>query len=179
MSLKKPQLELTGHWGIRALTLMFLLLAVYALVDFYLGTYAYAGTPPLALLIASGGVALGLGLTLGRGAIRSEKIPAAILLAAAAVAASYSLLLRINALSDSDGPQMVTYVYVGHSSFDTEKAGYPKLTLTRFPQSWLEDRVNTSHDFEMIHGALGFYQYNQARFQNEMRGHLIASDLQK
>ena len=173
MSLKKAQLELSDHWGIRSLAVMFVVLTVYAVGDFYLGAYAYAETPPIALLLASGVIALGLGLTLGRGALRSEKIPAAALFAAAVVAANYSLLLRVNALSASEGPQMVTYLYVGDSGFDTERAGYPKLVLTRFPQNWLEDRVNARHDFEMIHGALGFYQYNQARFQNEMREHLI------
>ncbi|TXH04979.1 MAG: hypothetical protein E6R07_06315 [Nevskiaceae bacterium] len=179
MALTNPALELTAHRGIRMLTAVFLLLAIYALADFYANPWAYAGIRPWLALAGIGVLAGMTAWRVGRGAARAERLPATFLLAGAAAAAGYSGLLRLNQATASVPPQRVTYAYVGHGRFETAEAGYPPLSPSRFPQAWLEDRVNAIHPFEMIRGGLGFYQYNQARLQDEMRAQLRLEDLQR
>lgn len=159
--------ELPDHRGLRAIGALFLLLAGYALADRVLGPYAYAGMPPLAMFAVAGVAALLLGLRLGRGAARRERLAAATFLAAAAAAASSPLLLRVNALNAA--PELVRYHYIGDSRYQADHGDYPNLALTRFPKAWLEQQGNATHEFALTRGVLGFYQYDQARFRDEMR----------
>jgi hypothetical protein len=161
--------DLPAHRGLLVAGLLFLALIAYGLIDSYLRSDAYAGHAPVALFLAAGAVALLIGLALGRGAPRKQQVLVAFLLAGAVIAASYPLLLRINATTDTGGVQLVTYHYVGKGAYQADHGDYPDLDLARFPSARLEDRRNSTHQFEMVRGGLGFYQYNQARFRSELQ----------
>jgi hypothetical protein len=165
--------EFPAHRGLLAAGLLFLALITYGLIDSYLRSDAYAGRAPVALFLAAGVVALLAGLILGRGAARKEQVMVALLLAGAVIAACYPLLLRINAATDTGGVQLVTYHYVGKGTYQADHGDYPDLDLARFPSDRLEDRRNSTHQFEMVHGGLGFYQYNQTRFREELESQIF------
>jgi len=116
-----------------------------------------------------GAVGLWLGYDLGRNAPRMERILISVMLAGSLCAASYPLMLRFNALSAPAGSDLYTYTQVKPGYFKPPKAGLPWIYFDNQPAYWVGLPGNGTHQFRIVKGALGFYEVDTGRVQDDIK----------
>lgn len=154
-------------WGFAAAATYFFA-EIFGLQD-----YAYVDDAPVAALVALGVAALvGMAIWLRRRRIPlAETIALSTLCGLLAAAIGYFAALRVNAMTDFSEPRETTYVLQRYSTLRAADDGLPEL---RFPEDfdyWSTQPKDSEHPFILRRGALGFWQFNQARYHDRLRTH--------
>jgi hypothetical protein len=171
-AVSRPQFALEKNPWTLAAVVAFFALFVYALVDgLFLNSETYAEPPRYAAYAAVGAAAVLAVFALLRraGAPAGESVALALLTGAALGAALYPGLLRLNQLTDAQGPQLHAYEHRGGGHFAPRQDGLPPLDLSRYGEYWAELRVGASYEFALRRGGLGFYQLDLAPLYAAMR----------
>lgn len=117
------------------------------------------------LLVAPLGLWLGYGL--GKRAPRTERTLISILLAGSLCAASYPLMLRLDALTAAPGPQLFEYTQVRPGYFKPPEASLPWIYFDT-QTYWSVFPNGSTHEFRVLKGALGFHEVDTGRVQDEI-----------
>lgn len=163
--------DLTGHPRGKAVLVIFMMLFLYAVLDFGLGSERYVEfTPGIWMAIVAAVVGTASWLMVSKTAMNKEtKLGLAMLTGFAAAGATYPGLLRINLYTNDLQPQTQIYELVERREdfkalngywavFIATDAKMPQLVLND-PWGYFEKRNLGSHyKFEMRRGILGFYQ---------------------
>jgi len=154
------------------LTAVFFVLLAYAIVDGgFLLHETYALEPPFESLIIIGLMAMGIGMLW---MLRSrvpfvESLVIALFTGAAAGAAAYPGLLRINALTDTEGLRPYDYELRSCTELRPHMAGLPVLAFPKYCDYWSQFKAGSVQVFELRRGGLNFYQLNMAPIEQRMR----------
>src|SRR5258706_9430036 len=143
-------------------TVLVLSLLCYAIVDFAMNEEVYAVDPPLVLFGVAGAIAVLAALLwlVLAGVPRAEALGLSLLLGAAAGAALYPALLRVNEATDDEGLRAYDYRLTGYVAFSPMDPNLPVLTFLGVTDYWRQFKIGTIHRFELRKGGLGFYQSN-------------------
>ena len=114
-----------------------------------------------------GSLGLWLGYDLGRRAPPMERTLISILLAGALCAASYPLMLRLDALTAPAGDDLYTYTQVRPGYFKPTKSGMPWIYFDT-QTYWMVFPNGSTHEFRVLKGALGFYEVDTGQVQDEI-----------
>jgi hypothetical protein len=143
-------------------TVLVLLLLCYAIVDFAMNEEVYAVDPPLVLFGVAAAIALLATMLwlVSAGVPRAEAFGLSLLLGAAAGAALYPGLLRVNEATDDEGLRAYDYRLTAYVVFSPMDPNLPVLTFEGVADYWGQFKIGTIHRFELRKGGLGFYQVN-------------------
>jgi hypothetical protein len=152
-------------------TVLVLTLLCYAVVDFAMNEEVYAVDPPLVLFGVAGAiVVLAAMLWLVSARVpRAEALGLSLLLGAAAGAALYPGLLRVNEATDDEGLRAYDYRLTEYVAFSSMDPNLPVLTFLGVADYWRQFKIGTIHRFELRKGGLGFYQVNMQPVHVKMR----------
>ena len=168
------QVDLSRNRSAMAGILIMALLGVYALIDGVLVQGdAYAGTAPY-VLFAAFGLIMAVAATIWF--IRAllppvESIGLALLLGVFAAFAAWPGILRLNALTDTDGAETYTYTLFPGHVLRPEQADLPILNRPIDNQFWSRQPVGSRWQFEMRRGMFGFWQYDTEPVIETIRGY--------
>ncbi|PAU81074.1 hypothetical protein CK501_05795 [Halovibrio salipaludis] len=146
------QYDLLHHKGMIAQLVLLAALGGYALTDFlFLTEYRMVGAIPILPFAASGLIATALALPLGRGAPVTERLGVAVLVVAAALAATYPGLMR-HALEST--PQPDTLVYEARETALFQHPDAPELDFRgrNLDEFWSQVAPGEEYSFR-IHSA--------------------------
>lgn len=161
-----------------AVTSVFLLLLVYAILDGgFLGHETYAQDPPYILFAAVGAVVAIAGwFWMMRGKVPvAEGLMIALLTGCGAGMAAYPGALRLNAMTDREGIQTYQYTMAAGREFQPLVAGPPVLHFDKYEEYWSQFKAGSEYGFELRRGGLGFFQLNMEPIEHEMREFYIKS----
>lgn len=142
------------------LMLAMALLFVYSLFDTVLNDEGYADAAPLWLFVAGGLLTAGVSTPW----LRAGQVPWAesagvgFLLGVAVGMALHPLLLRLNAVTDTEGLKTYQYQLAEEGTLLPPSEELPVLYFPRYPEYWAQFEIGSVHTFELRRGALGFYQ---------------------
>lgn len=147
-------------------------LALYALIDgvllpgdHYAATTPYLGLAATGLLMTAVAVAV-----LRRAAIpASESAGLAILLGVCMALAASPGILRLNALTDTDGGRHYMYTLTANGTLEPVKDDLPVLKQPIDAGFWRAQTVGSRWRFEMRKGMFGFWQYNSRPLMDDIR----------
>jgi len=152
-------------------TVLVLSLLCYAVVDFAMHEEVYAVDPPLVLFAVAGAIAVLASMLwlVSAGVPRAETLGLSLLLGAAAAAALYPGLLRVNEATDDEGLRAYEYRLTEYVVFSPMDPNLPVLEFPGVADYWRQFKLGTMHSFELRKGALGFYQVNMEPVHARMR----------
>jgi len=152
-------------------TVLVLSLLCYAVVDFAMNEEVYAVDPPLVLFGVAGAIAVLVSMLwlVSTGVPRAEALGLSLLLGAAAGAALYPGLLRVNEATDDEGLRPYDYRLTEYVVFSPLDANLPVMTFPGVADYWRQFKIGTIHRFELRKGGLGFYQVNMQPVHVKMR----------
>ncbi len=156
----------------RLMVAVVLLLAalVYYFGDTFINwPYMAVENVPVWSYLFVGPLGLWLGYDLGKDAPRVERTLISIMLAGSLCAACYPLMLRINALTAPAGNDLYAYTQVKPGYFKPPSAGLPWIYFDNEPAYWVGLPSGGTHQFRVVKGALGFYEVDTNRVQQEIR----------
>jgi hypothetical protein len=157
----------------QALLALFVLGAAYFLFEQLSSVHRYAGgaLAPLAGVAALGAaVALAAFAWLRAGAVPSrESLGLACALGATLSVAAYWGALRVNALTDADGPSLHTYVKQQGPRWIPVEDGLPPLEFTTDLDYWADFAPGRTLEFSLHRGALGFWQLDLRPIREDQR----------
>lgn len=154
------------------ITIAFFALCGYALLDgLFIGSETYAGEPPKEVLAVIGtGVMVLAALWMRRSRVPlAESIVIAVLAGGAAGAAAYPAMLRLNALTDTEGLKSYEYELAAGAELRPRTEGLPVLRFPKYSDYWAQQQKGSVHRFELRQGGLGFYQLNLVPIQQELK----------
>lgn len=152
---------------------LFFVLVIYAFADgIVIGEETYAGEIPFQWFITTGVLAAALAALwmVRSGVPKLESFVVAFLFGAAVGVAAYPAILRLNAVTDTEG--LRAYEYVLQSDFVTltsVESGPPDLSFPGYDEYWKQYQPGSKHSFELRFGGLGFYQLNLEPVRMEFR----------
>lgn len=145
---------------------LFFLSIGYAFFDgLILGSETYAGDPLYGIYACGGLAAFWLAFISMRRAMvpKPESLVVAGMMAAAFGAALYPGLLRLNALTDMNGPIARDYRMEAPGTFVPLDSGFPALNFPeRHREFWSQYPAGRQEKFVLRKGGLGFYQIDMA-----------------
>lgn len=146
-------------------------LILYAVADLMLKTEVYAVDPPVQLFILAGGVAflVAAGMLAAARVPRAETIGVALLFGAASGFALYPGALRLNQLTDGEGPRAYAYRMKQHVLWEPRDDKLPALAFTDFLEYWHQFKPGAEREFLLRRGGLGFWQIELAPVREEMK----------
>jgi hypothetical protein len=152
-------------------TVLVLSLLCYAVVDFAMNEEVYAVDPPLVLFGVAGAIAVLVSMLwlVSAGVPRAETLGLSLLLGAAAGAALYPGLLRVNEATDDEGLRAHDYRLTEYVVFSPLDPNLPVMTFPGVADYWRQFKIGTIHRFELRKGGLGFYQVNMQPVHEKMR----------
>jgi len=152
-------------------TVLVLSLLCYAIVDFAMNEEVYAVDPPLALFGVAGAITVLASMLwlVSAGVPRAESLGLSLLLGAAAGAALYPGLLRVNEATDDEGLRAYDYRLTEYVVFSPMDPNLPVMTFPGVADYWRQFKIGTIHRFELRKGGLGFYQVNMQPVHVKMR----------
>ena len=152
-------------------TVLVLSLLCYAIVDFAMNEEVYAVDPPLVLFGVAGAIAVLASILwlVSAGVPRAEALGLSLLLGAAAGAALYPGLLRVNEATDDEGLRAYDYRLTEYVVFSPMDPNLPVLMFPGVADYWRQFKIGTVHRFELRKGGLGFYQVNMQPIHVKMR----------
>ncbi len=155
-------------------TVLVLSLLCYAVVDFAMYEEVYAVDPPLVLFAVAGAIAVLASMLwlVSAGVPRAETLGLSLLLGAAAAAALYPGLLRVNEATDDEGLRAYEYRLTEYVAFSPVDPNLPVLEFPGVADYWRQFKLGTMHSFELRKGGLGFYQVNMEPVHARMREYL-------
>ncbi len=155
-------------------TVLVLSLLCYAVVDFAMNEEVYAVDPPLVLFAVAGAIAVLASMLwlVSAGVPRAETLGLSLLLGAAAAAALYPGLLRVNEATDDEGLRTYEYRLTEYVVFSPVDPNLPVLEFPGVADYWRQFKLGTMHSFELRKGGLGFYQVNMEPVHARMREYL-------
>lgn len=160
--------DLMQHRGLKVLTFAALGFLAYFLVDyFFVSPWRYAEGPSVLVFVFTSVVLMAACAGLGKGAPRLEHLVVTLLFGVSVGAACWPAALRLNAMGAQSF--VVTYQSVAPGEFEAADGSHPRLTFKGFEEYWADSGQRGSYDFELLHGHLGFWQYNHRRIMGEMR----------
>jgi hypothetical protein len=160
-----------------ALVAMVLVLSLlcYAIVDFAMNEEVYAVDPPLVLFGVAGAIVVLAAMLwlVSAGVPRAETLGLSLLLGAAAGAALYPGLLRVNEATDDEGLRAYDYRLTEYVVFSPVDPNLPVMTFPGVADYWRQFKIGTIHRFELRKGGLGFYQVNMQPVHAKMHEYFI------
>ncbi len=156
-------------------TVLVLSLLCYAVVDFAMNEEVYAVDPLLVLFGVAGAIAVLASMLwlVSAGVPRAEALGLSLLLGAAAGAALYPGLLRVNEATDDEGLRPYDYRLTEYVVFSPMDPNLPVLTFPGVADYWRQFKIGSIHRFELRKGGLGFYQVNMQPVHVKMREYFI------
>lgn len=155
-----------------AIAVIMVLLA-YAFIDFLYIDEIYVDDYPWIIWTGVGLVTIVLAYRI----IKDSKIPKAVstglavLIGMAMSVALYPGLLRLNQVTDSQGPKAYEYVLREYIHLVPMNNDLPEVTLNRYRDYWDQFPLGSSHQLYLRRGALGFYQLNVAPLLDAVRAY--------
>ncbi|MFQ5756665.1 MAG: hypothetical protein ACE5H7_11325 [Acidiferrobacterales bacterium] len=156
-----------------AFVALFFVSIIYAFVDTLIfNAESYASQPFYPVYVTAGLTLSLIALLLLRGAKVpiTESVVVAVLTGAAFGAALYPGLLRVNQFTDTEGLQTYKYKMIEPAHFIPEQDGLPELKFPdRHREFWSQYDPDTTQEFELRNGGLGFYQINMKPIYNRIQ----------
>lgn len=144
-------------------------LGTYALVDYLLLTnYLVSGDMPLWPFVSTGLLAGALGIRLGKGAPRAERLGLAALLSVIAMAATYPGLQRYTLMAS---PEPLSVAYDSSETGYFEHAHYPAINQreSNIPEYWRSLPSGEVYTFLLYESGLGFVLIDMAPVYEKSR----------
>ncbi|HEY3859085.1 MAG TPA: hypothetical protein VGM47_05670 [Gammaproteobacteria bacterium] len=113
------------------------------------------------------------GYDLGKNAPRMERILISILLAGSLCAASYPLMLRFDAITAPAGDSLHEYTQLSAGLFKPVDPHLPQIYFDT-QTYWSVFPNGSTHEFRVLKGALGFYEVDTGRVQDEIHAWWLA-----
>ncbi len=165
---KAKRFDLFGDPAVLALLVAFCAAFGYGLLDtFFINSYDYLGAAPIGILAGVGIAVLVGSFIAARNAPALERSAMSVLCAAAFGLAAYSVLLRLNQWTDTDGPQYVQYSQVSSSLYRSKQSDFPDVTVPRRHGNEFASGRSHVHNLELLKGGLGFYQFNDMALRRD------------
>lgn len=156
--------------GMTAAAVALIVLLLYFLGDtFFIWPYMALENVPVWPYLVVGSIGLWIGFELGKRAPRMERTLISILLAGACCAAWYPAMLRLDALTAGADDHVYHYTQVRLGYFKPPEADLPYIYFDNDSSYWSSFRNGSTHEFHVIKGALGFYEVDTGRVQDEIR----------
>ena len=153
---------------LRMAVALLLVCGVYYLWDTFIEwDYMALGQTPAWFCVPLALFGLWLGLRLSRHAPNLERTVITLLLAFSLGAASYPLALRFNALTAPSG-EIYAYTQVAPGHFKPPDEALPPIDLQYNVPYWGQFKQGSTHQFHVLKGALGFYELDTGRVQQEV-----------
>jgi hypothetical protein len=168
--------NLLKHKGMVAQLILLAGFGTYTLVDYLLLTnYLILGDLPLWPFVSAGLLAGALGVQLGKGAPRSERLGLAALLGVIAMAATYPGLQRFTLMTSSE-PLAVNYDMTEAGYF--EHARYPAINQreSSIPEYWQSLPSGEIYTFYLHESVLGFVLIDRSSVYEKNRAFYRDSD---
>lgn len=138
------------------------LLGAYGLIDgFIIADYAYAGTLPwdLFFIIGASAALLVFPLLWSSELAKAEAIGLFLMVGLAGGLAAYPGALRINALTDDEGPRVIEYRLESSGRLLADHPAIPALFAPINHDYWLAQERGSRWEIQLYHGGLDFWQY--------------------
>jgi len=152
---------------------IFLLLVVYFIVETYFtASEYYVGGPPYLLLILCGLVAAIIFFILLNRIEPQRKNSAlyAVLAGFGAGLAAYSLIARLNIMTDADGLKSYAYTLGTDYIWRSENHSLPELRLYLHSSKWWQQyKPGDSYTFELRKGGLKLWQVNMSKIYESQK----------
>lgn len=162
--------DMSQNRGLMTAVILAFIFGFYFFGDtFVAADYAYLTTPPLPPFVLATALGLWSGWRLGKTAPKLERVVVSLLLGAALAAALYPGMLRLNAFTATGEQQIYTYTQIAAGDFSPPDIALPPIYLDSDRDYWGQFKNGSTHQFRVLHGALGFYQLDTARVMDEVR----------
>lgn len=174
--------QLNEHPRTIVAVILFIALAVYAVVDIFLtaGT-GYASTPPYGLFAAGGIILAAAGYRwLRHGAVPvKEAAGMAILVGISFATALYPGLMRVSTLLAAGPYQTYSYRLTADLTLHPDNPALPSFSAPLDRRYWHEQAAGNQWQLEMRHGAFGLWLYRIKPLQGEIDAFYFRQELSK
>ncbi len=174
--------QLNEHPRTIVTVILFIALAVYAVVDIFLAAdTGYASTPPYGLFAAGGIILAAVGYWwLRRGAVPvKEAAGMAILVGVSFATALYPGLMRVSTLLATGPYQTYNYRLTADLTLHPDNPALPSFTAPLDRHYWREQAAGDQWHLEMRRGAFGLWLYRIKPLQGEIDAFYFHQELSK